>query len=82
VFEERWGKFYFDTAGNGGWAPVIEWAINVVGAERLLFGSDYPLESHSGETVRELVEMLAGLSLGGEGKQAIAGNNALNLFRL
>jgi len=82
VFEERWGKFFFDTAGNGGWAPVIKWAVEVVGAQRLLFGSDYPLESYSGATVRELVDVIGGLRLGRESKQAIAGKNAIELFRL
>ncbi len=82
VFEERWGKFYFDTAGNGGWAPVITWAVEVVGAQRVLFGSDYPLESHSGSTVRELVEMIDGLPLPRGSKQAVAGNNAMELFRI
>lgn len=82
VFEERWGKFYFDTAGNGGWAPVIQWAIDVVSPARLMFGSDYPLESHSGATVRELVEMIGGLPVEHGHKQAIAGVNAVNLFGL
>jgi aminocarboxymuconate-semialdehyde decarboxylase len=82
VFEERWGKFYFDTAGNGGWAPLVKWAAEVVGADRIIFGSDYPLESYSGETVRELVEVLGGLALPRASKQAIAGKNALELFRL
>ena len=82
VFEERWAKFYFDTAGNGGWAPVIEWAAEVVTPARLMFGSDYPLESHSGATVRELTDMLASLRLNREGKQAIAGLNASKLFGL
>jgi len=82
VFEERWGKFYFDTAGNGGWAPLIEWAAEIITPQKLLFGSDYPLESHSGATVRELVEMVGGLRLPRQSIQAIAGNNALELFRL
>jgi predicted TIM-barrel fold metal-dependent hydrolase len=82
AFEERWGKFYFDTAGNGGWAPVIQWAVEVVGTQRLMFGSDYPLESHSGATVRELVDMIGGLDVPRQSKQAIAGTNALELFRL
>jgi aminocarboxymuconate-semialdehyde decarboxylase len=82
VFEDMWGKFYFDTAGNGGWAPVIQWAAETVTPARVLFGSDYPLESYSGETVRELVEMIGGLKLSREDKQAIAGTNATRLFRL
>ena len=38
----------------------------------MLFGSDYPLESHNGATVRELVEMVGGLDITREAKQAIA----------
>jgi len=82
VFEDLWGKFFFDTAGNGGWGPVIKWAAEVVTPARILFGSDYPLESYSGETVRELVEMVGGLQLSREDKQAIAGKNASKLFGL
>jgi predicted TIM-barrel fold metal-dependent hydrolase len=82
VFEDLWGKFYFDTAGNGGWAPVIQWAAETVTPARVLFGSDYPLESYSGETVRELVEMIGGLNLPRDAKQAIAGANAQKLFGL
>jgi predicted TIM-barrel fold metal-dependent hydrolase len=81
-FERRWNKFYFDTAGNGGWAPLTEWAAEMVTPARLLFGSDYPLESHSGETVRELVETLGSLNLSPEAKQQIAGSNAQKLFKL
>ena len=82
AFEELWGKFYFDTAGTGGWAPAIEFAAAVVTPARMLFGSDYPLESHSGATVRELTDMIAGLRLSREDKQSIAGHTAERLFRL
>jgi predicted TIM-barrel fold metal-dependent hydrolase len=81
-FEEGWSKFYFDTAGTGGWAPAVQMTADVVGPERMLFGSDYPLESHSGATVGELVEMIGGLPISGEGRRAIAGENAARLFRL
>lgn len=82
VFEELWGKFYFDTAGTGGWAPAVQYTADVVTPARMLFGSDFPLESTSGATVGELVEMVGGLRLSREEKQAIAGHNAQKLFRL
>lgn len=82
VFDDLWSKFFFDTAGNGGWAPVIQWAADTVTPARLLFGSDYPLESYSGETVRELVEMVGSLRISREDKQAIAEKNAARLFRI
>jgi predicted TIM-barrel fold metal-dependent hydrolase len=57
-------------------------AVRVVGVERMLFGSDYPLESHSGATVGELVDMVRELPLDPERRQAILGGNALALFGL
>ena len=82
AFEERFTKFYFDTAGSGGWAPAAEMTAAVVGPERMLFGSDYPLESTSGATVRELTDMVAGLRLPAEARRLIAGGTAARLFRL
>ncbi|MBV9119619.1 MAG: amidohydrolase [Chloroflexi bacterium] len=81
-FEALWNKFYFDTAGTGGWAPAVQFAADLVGSERMLFGSDYPLESHSGATVGELVEMIGALKLTSDHKRGIAGGNAGQLFRL
>jgi predicted TIM-barrel fold metal-dependent hydrolase len=81
-FARRFQKFYFDTAGTGGWAPAVEMTAAVAGAERMLFGSDYPLETTSGATVRELVEMVGGLRLSVEDRRRIAGETAARLFRL
>jgi len=82
IFSELWGKFYFDTAGTGAWRLAVQWTAEEVTPARMLFGSDYPLEAQSGETVRELVEMVAGLRLRRDELQAIAGRNAEQLFRL
>lgn len=81
MFESLWSKFYYDTAGTGGWSPAVEMTVKVVGADRMLFGSDYPLESHSGETVRELTEMIGGLPISRDERCAIAGGTAARLFR-
>lgn len=81
-FEAAWSRFYLDTAGTGGWSPAVEMGVRVVGAERVLFGSDYPLESHSSETVRELVDMVTELPISPAEKSAILGGNAGALFGL
>jgi predicted TIM-barrel fold metal-dependent hydrolase len=81
-FDEAWSRFYYDTAGTGGWAPAVKMTADVVTPARMLFGSDYPLESYSGATVGELVEMIDGLELDEASKRAIAGENAEALFRL
>jgi predicted TIM-barrel fold metal-dependent hydrolase len=82
LFEAGWSKFYFDTAGTGGWPPAVQMTAEVVTPARMVFGSDYPLETYSGATVRELVEMIGELNLPVEGRRAIAGENAARLFRL
>ncbi|GAC1318340.1 MAG: amidohydrolase family protein [Chloroflexota bacterium] len=81
-FDSAWSQFYLDTAGTGGWSPAVEMGVRVVGAERLLFGSDYPLESHSSETVRELVDMIDGLPVSPAEQTGILGRNAAALFGL
>lgn len=81
-FDEAWSHFYYDTAGTGGWPAAVQMAAEVVTPGRMLFGSDYPLETYSGATVRELVEMIDGLNLDVESRRAIAGQNAARLFGL
>lgn len=82
IFADRWSSFYVDTAGTGGWAPAVEMAARVVGTGRMVFGSDYPLESYSSETVSELVQMVAGLPLDQADRDRILGGNAMELLRL
>jgi predicted TIM-barrel fold metal-dependent hydrolase len=81
-FEAIWSRFYLDTAGTGGWSPAVEMGVRVAGPERLVFGSDYPLESHSGATVGELAEMVRGLPLEAAQREAILGDTARALFGL
>ncbi|HUY07058.1 MAG TPA: amidohydrolase family protein [Acidimicrobiales bacterium] len=82
IFEQFWAKLYFDTAGTGAWSPIVEFATGLVGADHMAFGTDYPLESHSGETMRELVEMIENLELSTEQRAQIASGTALDLLGL
>jgi len=80
IFEAFWSKLYFDTAGTGAWSPVIEFATSIAGADHMAFGTDYPLESHSGETMRELVQMIENLPLEQVDRQQIASGTAQRLL--
>ena len=82
AFANAWSAFYYDTAGTGAWAPAAELAARVVGPSRMLFGSDYPLEARTGETVHEILEMIESLPLSLSERRGIVGGNALELFRL
>lgn len=82
VFDRLWSRLWFDTAGTGGWPPAVAFTASVVGADRLMFGSDFPLESHSGETLAELVATVEGLPLSATEQAAVAGGTAAEMFAL
>lgn len=82
AFHDAWSVFSFDTAGTGGWLPAVQMAADVVGADRLLFGTDYPLESRTGETVAELLRMTDDLRVTPDQRAGVRGLNAVELFRL
>lgn len=76
VFEGLWSRLWFDTAGTGGWSPAVAFCASVVGADRLMFGSDFPLESHSGDTLRELLAAVNGSLPADEAPAVVAGTAA------
>lgn len=78
LFDSLWDRMFVDTAGNGGWSPVVRMTADVVPVERMCFGTDYPMESHSPETMSELVAMLGGLEPGA--RRAVASESALGLL--
>lgn len=78
-FEARWQQFWFDTAGNGGWAPAVQMTAGIAGGDRVVFGSDYPLESHSAATMRELLAVIDDLSPA-SARAAMLGSNAAALL--
>ncbi|MGH9087059.1 MAG: amidohydrolase family protein [Acidimicrobiales bacterium] len=82
IFDELWSQLWFDTAGTGGWAPAVTFAASVVGADRLMWGSDFPLESHSAATLRELVTMVGDLPLPPDERAAVAGGTAAALLSI
>jgi len=70
---------YFDTAATGLlYSPdVYRACIELVGAERILFGSDFPLVSQ-----QHALGLMRKASLGGEAQKLIEGENARRLLRL
>jgi len=80
VFDELWSHLYFDTAGTGAWAPAVEFTASVVGAAHMVFGTDFPLEAHSPDTMRELVDMLDRLDIAESDIEMIASGTAAGLL--
>jgi aminocarboxymuconate-semialdehyde decarboxylase len=82
VFDRLWGRIMVDTAGSGGWTPVTRMTLDVLAVDRVCFGSDFPLESHSAATMGELVDAVRSLDLGEADESAVLGGNAVRLLGL
>ncbi len=79
-FEAIFGKLYMDTAGHGGYLPPMHCAVETVRHDRILFGSDYPMEVHEGIDLKIFVESIKGLDLPRTEIEAILGGTAAKLF--
>jgi predicted TIM-barrel fold metal-dependent hydrolase len=81
-FEKLFQSLYFDTAGTGAWHPALAAAFNVTTADRIMFGTDYPLECKTAANVTESLEMIRHAPCSHEDKTAILGKTAAGLFKL
>jgi predicted TIM-barrel fold metal-dependent hydrolase len=81
-FEKLFQSLYFDTAGTGAWHPALAAAFNVTTADRIMFGTDYPLECKTAANVTESLEMIRQAPCSHEDKTAILGKTAAGLFKL
>lgn len=74
------GQLYFDTAPSGWKQPHMTCAAATIGADHLVFGSDFPSTTrNSMEVNRRLVE---GLDIPQKDKNKIFGENAKKLFKI
>jgi predicted TIM-barrel fold metal-dependent hydrolase len=81
-FEKLFKRLYFDTAGTGAWLPSMAAAFNITTPDRIMFGSDYPLECKSAANITESLEMVRQAPCSAAEKSAILGHTAGSLFRL
>ena len=81
-FEKLFQSLYLDTAGTGAWHPALAAALNVTTADRIMFGTDYPLECKTAANITESLEMIRQAPCSSESKTAILGKNAAGLFKL
>jgi predicted TIM-barrel fold metal-dependent hydrolase len=81
-FEKLFQSLYFDTAGTGAWHPGLAAAFNITTAERIMFGSDYPLECKTAANVVESLEMIRQAPCTAHQKIAMLGKTAAALFKL
>lgn len=69
-------RFYYDTITHA--ARPLSFLVNLVGAERVVYGTDFPFDMGGGA----VAEQVAGVSVSVRGREAIAGGNAAVLFRV
>jgi predicted TIM-barrel fold metal-dependent hydrolase len=81
-FEKLFQSLYFDTAGTGAWLPAMAAALNITTADRIMFGSDYPLECKTAANVVESLDMIRKAPCSAPEKTAILGKTAAGLFNL
>ena len=81
-FEKLFQSLYFDTAGTGAWLPAMAAALNTTTADRIMFGSDYPLECKSAANIIESLDMIRQAPCATADKTAILGKTAAGLFNL
>ncbi len=81
-FEKLFRSLYFDTAGTGAWKPALEAAFRIASADRILFGSDYPLECKTAANIRESLEVVRAAARSPEEERAMLGSTAAALFKL
>jgi len=79
-FESLIENFYFDTAGYGGWLPVVRFALEVLGPDHLCFGTDYPYDLNNPVYVKRYIDEINQIDVPDENKEKLLGGNLKQLF--
>lgn len=81
-FQDILDKVHFDISGFGGWMPITNTAISIIGPGRLCFGSDYGFEMNEAADIKLFVDNIKNLDLPEPDRRNILGENIRRLFRL
>ena len=81
-FESMVKNMFFDSAGYGGWLPVMKSAFETLGADHLCFATDYPYELNVPGYVKEYIREINDFDLPAEDKEKFLGRNMKELFRI
>jgi len=81
-FESRVENCLFDSAGYGGWLPVIKASFEALGADHICFGTDYPYELEKLPHVKKLISEVGRFAVSVEDKRKFFGANVRKAFRI
>ncbi len=79
-FESKLKKISFDSAGLGGWLPVMKSAFEALGADHICFGSDYPYELMEPQYVKKIIYDINRFDVPSKDKQKFFCGNLKRLF--
>ena len=80
---EHFRKFYCDTATQGKEPKLLEMAVAFFGTDRVLFGSDAPMDASAGRSfTRDAVASVEGMAIPASDKGKIYHGNARRLLKL
>jgi predicted TIM-barrel fold metal-dependent hydrolase len=79
-FNSLFDRLYFDTAGASGWMPAVQATVNAYQAHQIMFGTDYPMEIHTGADKKWFIENIRAMSIPEADKEAILGGNFARVF--
>jgi len=82
LYEDRFCRFYVDTAGTAAWPQAIKTTSEVFKPDRMLMGSDYPLEAKTPEEMAEVLDTVYQIGLSDSELELIESGNARRLFKL
>jgi predicted TIM-barrel fold metal-dependent hydrolase len=81
-FEARLANCLFDSAGYGGWLPVIKSAFEALGPDHVCFATDYPYELEKVPHIRKLISQIDALDLEPQVRKKFFSDNVKKAFRL
>lgn len=79
-FEARLKNIFFNSAGFGGWLPVIKSAFETLGSDHLCFATDYPYEFRESKHVRRIINDIDEMDVSKENKEKFFSENLRKLF--
>jgi len=79
-FESRLKNVLFDSAGYGGWLPVIRSAFETLGPDHVCFGTDYPYELSKPLYTRRVIEEVNQLPIPDDDKEKFFHGNVDKIF--
>ena len=79
-FESKTKDFLFDSAGFGGWLPVINAAFEVLGADHVCFGSDFPYEMNKAQYAKMSIQDVCAVDASHADKRKFFEENVKRFF--